>query len=215
METSEAARKPEHEIWTEQKLEVQGRRAQFAREYFLHEKKDVDRILALAIEFKDYGDHASNSTLTPDVLKKIEKMEDLVYDLRKLMYAEKVRRIKKSGTDLFMRGENADSGGSNGPDKRLQQASALSFELATRLTDTTYHYLDQANQNTFSMASLATAKDVVKIAAKLEGLAHEIREAYRPVQGVRRQAKYRHAAGDARKSPQDRGLIARPAQRAV
>lgn len=178
MAPSSEARKGMDQQQQEQQAELQARRAQFAREHFLREKKDVDQILALATEFKDYGDHATSPRVTPDMLKKIHKMEDLVHDLRKLMYAGDAPRIKMSGTDLFVATQNA-AGRSNEPDNRLQQASSLSFELATRLVDTTYHYLDQANQNTISVASLATAKEVVSIASQLEGLEHEVQEAYR------------------------------------
>lgn len=183
MAPSSEARKSSDQQQQEQQADLQARRAQFAREYFLREKKDVDQILALATEFKDYGGHATNPVVTPEMLRKIHKMEDLVHDLRKLMFAGDAPRIKKSGTDLFVATQNAAVGSTEGrshePDKRLQQASSLSFELATRLSDTTYRYLDQANQNKISVASLATAKEVVSIAATLEGLEHEVQQAYR------------------------------------
>jgi hypothetical protein len=176
LETSQAALKSPGEIWAEEQADLAYRRTQFIHEYYRHLRKDVDALVALATEFKEYGDNSRDAALPADMIKKIRKMEDLAHDLRKVMYSSNVPHIKKSRIGFAAIRQSAVPGKVDEPALNWQDPGRTCFELADHLKGTMDHYLDQTNMNSISVASPLEAKEIVNIAATLEGLAYELRE---------------------------------------
>jgi hypothetical protein len=178
MRTSEAAMKSAGEIQAEQKAQLEARRRAFIREHYQHLRQDVDKLLDLANEFKEYSDNNPKGVPAAEMIKRIRQMEDVSHDLRKLMYSQNIPRVKSSGMGLVMRSSNAATGAPAEPGQTLRQASGLCLELATHLNERMSAYLEQNNQNMVSAGQhVSAAYDVVHTAAKLEGLAYELRNA--------------------------------------
>src|SRR5262249_44217463 len=115
-----------------------------------------------------YVDQNPDAVLTGEKLKQVRKMEDLAYDVRKLMFVSKVRRITISKADPGTHGAPA------GQLLKLQQAAKMSLEVATDLKETIDRYLEQTNQNTVSVKSMqgAGGQEIVRKATALESLAY-------------------------------------------
>jgi len=95
-------------------------------------------------------------------------MEYLAYDVRKLMFVTKVRRITISKADPGANGALA------APLLKLQQAAKMSVDVATDLKETIDRYLEQTNQNTVSVTSMqgVGGKEILRKATDLESLAY-------------------------------------------
>jgi len=163
----EAVKSPYTE-WAEHQARLATRRSNFIRDHYQRLRRDADRLLDLAGAIKAYADQNPDTVLTREMLKQARKMEDLAYDVRKLMFVSKVRRITISKADP------GPNGASAAPLLKLQQAAKLSLELATDLKKMLDHYLEQSNQNTVSVKSMqgAGGKEILRKATSLESLAY-------------------------------------------
>ena len=137
-------------------------RSNFIREHYQQMRRDADRLVELAGSIKAYVDQNPNTVLAGEKLKQARKMEDLAYDVRKLMFVSKVRRITISKADPGPNGASA------------APLLKLSLELASDLKEMIDHYLEQTNQNTVSVASTqnAAAQEIVRKANNLETVAY-------------------------------------------
>ena len=171
-ETSQAAKPNMAEANSMEYGRAAATRARFLREYYDKLKKDSNRMMELATEFKDYAGNSSDQTLSKDMLKKIGTLEEKAHDLRKVLYNQNVPQVKKSGTDLVpqpgSQGESAH---------RFLPAAERCYALATHIRDVMASYLKDTNRNEFNVSSehLGAAKELVNTAAGVEGLAYELR----------------------------------------
>jgi hypothetical protein len=172
-EISRYAKAPENEVWVP--ASARYRRERFIHDYYQNLKRDADRIFDLATEFKEYAGNNPGPALTPEMTKKIRKMGDISHDLRKLMYNRKLPRVKNSGVTFLPPDPNAVSGAQNPPPHFLPMAN-LCLEVATHLRDGMYDQLRSVNTNTvsYSQAQMDLARDIVKTARRIEGLAYEL-----------------------------------------
>ena len=163
----EAVKSPYTEL-AEQQARLGTRRSNFIREHYQQMRRDADRLVELAGSIKAYVDQNPNTVLAGEKLKQARKMEDLAYDVRKLMFVSKVRRITISKADP------GPNGASAAPLLKLQQAAKMSLELASDLKEMIDHYLEQTNQNTVSVKSMqgAGGKEILRKATSLESLAY-------------------------------------------
>ncbi|HKD14230.1 MAG TPA: hypothetical protein VKE71_06735 [Candidatus Angelobacter sp.] len=163
----EAVKSPYTE-WAEQQARLGTMRSNFIREHYQQMRRDADRLVELAGSIKAYVDQNPNTVLAGEKLKQARKMEDLAYDVRKLMFVSKVRRITISKADP------GPNGASAAPLLKLQQAAKMSLELASDLKEMIDHYLEQTNQNTVSVKSMqgAGGKEILRKATSLESLAY-------------------------------------------
>src|SRR5215467_6216343 len=157
----EAVKSPYTE-WAEQQARLGTMRSNFIREHYQQMRRDADRLVELAGSIKAYVDENPNTVLAGEKLKQARKMEDLAYDVRKLMFVSKVRRITISKADPGPNGASA------------APLLKLSLELASDLKEMIDHYLEQTNQNTVSVASTqnAAAQEIVRKANNLETVAY-------------------------------------------
>ena len=163
----EAVKSPYTEL-AEHQARLATRRFNFIRDHYQRLRRDADRLLDLAGAIKAYADQNPDTVLTREMLKQARKMEDLAYDVRKLMFVSKVRRITISKADP------GPNGASAAPLLKLQQAAKMSLELATDLKEMLDLYLEQTNQNTISVKSMqgAGGKEILRKATSLESLAY-------------------------------------------
>src|SRR5215813_3221109 len=164
----EAVKSPYTEL-AEQQARLGTRRSNFIREHYQQMRRDADRLVELAGSIKAYVDQNPNTVLAGEKLKQARKMEDLAYDVRKLMFVSKVRRITISKADPGSNGEKTKA-----PLLKLQQAATMSLEVATDLKETIDRYLEQTNQNIVSVKSMqgAGGQEIVRKATALESLAY-------------------------------------------
>ncbi|HKE31532.1 MAG TPA: hypothetical protein VKD65_07395 [Candidatus Angelobacter sp.] len=168
VQPSHEAMKSPYAEWADAQARLGTRRSNFIREHYQQMRRDADRLVELAGSIKAYVDQNPNTVLAGEKLKQARKMEDLAYDVRKLMFVSKVRRITISKADP------GPNGASAAPLLKLQQAAKMSLELATDLKEMIDHYLEQTNQNTVSVKSMqgAGGKEILRKATSLESLAY-------------------------------------------
>jgi hypothetical protein len=173
METSEAAKGNPSEV--PYITTARFRRERFIREYFQNLNRDVDRILDLASEFNQYAGKNPGPDLSPEMIKKIRKMGDLSHDLRKLMYNRNLPHLKNSGITFLPPRQDPNSRAQD-PPPHFQPMADACFEFATHLRADMDKHLASSNLNTVtvSQAQLDLARDIVKTARLIEGLAYEL-----------------------------------------